>query len=288
VVTDFARRFYRIITLPAICLMIGACQGETNSAPIENITQQVVPYSIPVEDRESPSLPLPEDLSTRKWAVDALIYQGTATATGGAEAIVSILKNAGYTYRVVTSSELNALSSEELKEFGTIIWPGGYAGQMSRSLTKDTRDRLSAAVRVDGVSFVGFCAGAFIAVSPDTDWGLSVIQSETLPYYHLEDEGVAYAMVELAGWDGPPLSRSVLWWGGPKLTGFTPDEVLAVYSDTQEPAITRNTLPSGAKVLLSGPHPEAPQSWRNQLNLSDRDGLDQDMALSLIQQALEP
>jgi len=190
------------------------------------------------------------------------------------------------TYDLVGSSTLNSMSAEDMRKYGTWIWPGGYAGQMSASLTRATRDRIQLSVIQDGVSFVGFCAGAFIAVSPDTTWGFSLIDRPTLPYYYLEDIGVSASMVGIDGWNGQ--SRNLLWWGGPKLTGFSEEETLARYSQTQEPAITQSQLPSGAKVILAGPHPEAPESWRTKLGLRDSDGMDQDIALEMFQRALEP
>jgi len=272
--------------------MIGAAGCNSDSTPDAIFSGPMalpsptpsIGFPRPSENPPSSTLSPPEPV--RVWEKDALIYNGSATATGGAEAIVAILDSVGMTYDLVGSSALNSMPAEDMKKYGTWIWPGGYAGQMSASLTRATRDRIQSSVIRDGVSFVGFCAGAFIAVSPDTSWGFSLIDRPTLPYYYLEDMGVSAAMVGVEGWNGQ--GRKLLWWGGPKLTGFSEEETLARYAETQEPAITQSHLSSGAKVILAGPHPEAPESWRTQLGLRDSDGMDQDIAPEMFQRALEP
>ncbi|MFZ9595819.1 MAG: hypothetical protein ACO3A2_07035, partial [Bdellovibrionia bacterium] len=145
------------------------------------------------------------------------------------------------------------------------------------------------AVREYGVNFVGFCAGAFIAVGPEAqgsaiapDTGFSLLSQESLPYYHLEDEGIEYAMVGLRFANSSV--RSVLWWGGPSLPEV-PHGVIARYEDTDQAAIIQADTGKGM-IFLSGPHPEAPESWREKLGLHDPDGLDQDLAWQMIEAAL--
>ncbi len=228
--------------------------------------------------------------SKRAYRVGALIYHGVATAYGDTESISKILDSNGITHQDVTSEELNRLSVEELSQYGMIVWPGGYAGQMSASLEPATRERVRLAVRERGVSYVGICAGAFIAVSPaptpgvdGPEWGLAIIPAETLPYYHLEDEGVDYSLVSLelaAGRRG-----DIVWWGGPTLPEVA-HGVIARYGDNREPAIIQTQAGQG-RVILSGPHPEAPRSWRTKLGLAESDGLDHKLAGQLFRAALE-
>jgi glutamine amidotransferase-like uncharacterized protein len=214
--------------------------------------------------------------------IDALIYDGVSSATGAPEAIVDILESRGLTYETVGASELDRMSIEDLTKFGVLVWPGGYAGQMSSALSSQTRKNIQAAVQARGVSFVGFCAGAFIAVSPDTSWGFSLVKQKTLDYYHLELEGTTDAMVNVEFSDGS--SRSLVWWGGPYLPEF-PGGVIARYSDNGQPAIAQTWAGRGL-VILAGPHPEAPQNWRTKLGLSDPDGLDQETAGQMLEAAI--
>ncbi len=207
-------------------------------------------------------------------STDVLIYAGDAAAYGDPEALTEISQSHGLTSKTVTSDDLNAMSLDELSKFGAIAWPGGYAGVMSKSLTEQTRDNIRRAVQERGVGFVGICAGAFIAVSPDTKSGLSVVTASELPYYHLEDEGTDDAMVGVTLTQGS--ERKLVWWGGPYLPEWK-GGVIARYSDTHQPAIAQTWSGNGL-VILSGPHPEAPEDWRTKLGLTDSDGLDQDLA----------
>jgi hypothetical protein len=217
------------------------------------------------------------------YKTDLLIFKGAATAFGGAESLEDIATADGLSHETVGSAQLDAMTVDQLAEYGAIVWPGGYAGQMSASLKTSTRNKIRQAVRERGVGFVGFCAGAFIAVSPDTTWGFALIQQETLPYYHLEDEGTPQAMVTLNFADGS--KRNVIWWGGPTLPEF-PGGVIARYSDNNEPSIAQAWAGNGLMVLSAG-HPEAPADWEAKLGLKDTDGLDHDIALAMIHAALK-
>lgn len=225
--------------------------------------------------------------AARTFKTDALIYGGTATAVGGAEVLEEIVTEMGLTSDVVSSSELNEMSLEDLKEYGTIVWPGGYATQMSNSLNESTRQKIRTAVREHGVGYVGICAGAFIAVSPSTRWGFNLMEAPTsdgtLEYYHLELSGTPHAPVNLMLRDGK--TREVIWWGGPYLPELSKG-VLARYEDTGEPAILQGYAGKGL-IAITGPHPEAPAFWQERLGISDSDGLDHDVAAELIQASIK-
>lgn len=211
-----------------------------------------------------------------------LVFAGDAAAYDGPESIADIARDTGLTPELVSSSELDAMSIDDLAEYGAIFWPGGYAGQQSSSLDPETRDRIRRAVTERGVSYVGFCAGAFIAASPATKpgakgpaYGFSILPtSDLLDYYHLEDEGTPSAMVQvnLAG----GASRQFVWWGGPKLPEI-PGGVLGRHADDNTPAVIQAAAGKGL-VILAGPHPEAPLVWRDRLNLDDTDGAEGDWA----------
>jgi glutamine amidotransferase-like uncharacterized protein len=212
---------------------------------------------------------------------DVLIYAGDSAAFGDPEAIQAIAEARGMTSKSVTSDELNQMSLDQLSQFGVIAWPGGYAGYMSQSLTQQARDTIRRAVQERGVGFVGFCAGAFIAVTPDTRSGLSVVTAPQPDYYHLENEGTDDAMVNVKFTDGS--LHELVWWGGPYLPEWK-GGVIARYTDTNQPAIAETWSGNGL-VILSGPHPEAPEDWRTKLSLSDLDGLDQNIAGQMLQAA---
>jgi glutamine amidotransferase-like uncharacterized protein len=225
----------------------------------------------------------------RSYDTEALIYHGDATAYDDAEALAQIVESHGWKQKTVTSEELNAMSLDDMAKFGAILWPGGYASEMSDSLSVATRERIRKAVTERGVGFVGICAGAFIAVSPPAkageqgpNWGFAIIPEQTLDVYHLEDDGVEDAMVNVTFADGS--NRDLLWWGGPVFPEY-PHGVVARYSEDKAPALVQVKAGEGL-VLLSGPHPESPENWRTKLGLNDKDGLDQDVAWNMIQAAV--
>ena len=81
------------------------------------------------------------------------------------------------------------------------------------------------------------------------------------------------------------MTRSVYWEGGPYFI-LAPQygvEVIAQYPD-QTPAAVRTSFGHG-RVFVSGPHPEAPQKWRDYFNLEDPDGLDADLAQDMVEWA---
>jgi glutamine amidotransferase-like uncharacterized protein len=287
----------RTLALPLFYLAnLSACNSYagTEAALVQNNVQKQNTAQTPsLATQPDVKTPSPEATASTPRAIkaDALIFDGTAVAYGSIEAITSILDTHGSTYRIVSSSEIDSMSLDEISQYGIIIWPGGYAGQMSASLRSSTRETLRKAVNDRGVGFVGICAGAFIAVSPPKTeqaqgpkWGLSVLPADDLlPYYHLEDEGTEDAMVKVDFADGS--SRSLVWWGGPYLPEY-PKGVVARYNDTHQPAIIQTWAGKGL-VVLSGPHPEAPNNWRTKLGLNDKDGLDQDIAWKLFETAMK-
>lgn len=245
----------------------------------------------PNRSTPTPSTPTtPKNSSPRTYSVGALIYDGASAAYDDPEAIASILDTHDISYRRASSDDINSMTLDELSQYGMIIWPGGYAGQMSASLTPQARENIRNAVNQNGVGYVGICAGAFIAISaPPKEneagpkWGLSILPAaDLLPYYYLEDEEIDDAMVKI-NFSGQK-SRSLVWWGGPYLPEY-PNGVIARYAKTNQPAIVQTWAGKGM-VILSGPHPEAPQNWRNKLDLQDSDGSDQDIAWQLFQATL--
>lgn len=221
----------------------------------------------------------------RKYTKDALIYNGDGAAAADWQVLVQLVKDHGLTYETASSSELNQMSVDEIANFAMIIWPGGYAGVASKSLSGQTRINVQKAIRERGVSFIGFCAGAFIAMnSPSASpteapsYGFSILPNNGIlpefePHAHApsahdhDNESPIPEAITLQ--DGRTLD--LVFYGGPYFPAAA--EVLAKYKDGT-PAIIQAKA-GNAFVILSGPHPEAPASW---VKSSDRDGLDQDRA----------
>jgi glutamine amidotransferase-like uncharacterized protein len=241
-----------------------------------------------VENSPIPESPLPEyPPATRVFTTDALIFAGTGTWAAEVSSLKAILSTNGASFQSVSSAELNAMSVEQLASFGVLIFPGGYGGQQAASLTATAHAHLREAVQERGVGYVGFCAGAFIAVAPapqvgqDVSYGLGVADGAVMDYYYLENQGVTAQMTIQTFADGS--TRDILWYGGPVTPGGS-GQVVARYPNG-DPSISQ--LESGAGlVIVSGGHPAAPTSSKSGLGLSDSDGTDFDITWTLIRAAM--
>ena len=80
--------------------------------------------------------------------------------------------------------------------------------------------------------------------------------------------------------DGPTLDY--YWEDGPQLTGW--GEVVAKYPDGT-PAVVQGTF-GGGWVILTGVHPEAPESWRRGMNFTTPTGASRAYAATLVDSAL--
>ena len=237
--------------------------------------------SAPTGTSNPPTTTPPAGTTTRTFTTAALVYNGDGAWTSEVANLESVLKSHSLSYQEVTSAQLAALTQDEMGQFGTIIWPGGSGTSMLNSLSGATRIKIRSAVIDQGVSFVGFCAGAFLAVSPAPAAGqapgyLSLISAPVLDYYYLENQGVTDAMTLESFADGT--QHDLVWYGGPVTLNIA-GGVVAKYP-TGDPAITEAFSGNGF-VIISGVHPASPN-----LGIGDTDGIDLDVAYSLINAAL--
>lgn len=222
---------------------------------------------------------------------DVLIYNGEGAASADVQALTDIVSDHDLNYELVNSAELNAMSLDDMAKFGLILWPGGYAGVASKSLKPETRIRVNKAVTERGVSYIGFCAGAFIAMNaPATtqdgapEYGFSILTyGGILPEY--EPNGIhqdqSPMIVTFSLNDGS--KRDFVWYGGPYFPGAP--EVLARYKNG-EPAIIQSAAGNGFVVLVA-PHPESPAAWTDSKNDADGTAGDIEFAWQLIKSALD-
>lgn len=270
----FNRRGSVVGVVVLTALFISGCNGNEKTGDFGNA---IPPDTSPI-DPENPPI-------TRAFATDALIFNGSGVSTSDWQNTEKIVKDEGLSYQLANSSQMNAMTLEKIASFGVIIVPGGSGGTITAGLTTATRLRIRQAVRDYGVGYVGFCAGAWVAVGPESDtnntasYGLAVAEGAVLPYWYPAGNPTA-AMVPVKFPDGS--SRQLVWWGGPATPEWS-GGVIARYA-TGHPAISQARSGKGF-VVISGPHPEAPQSWRATAG-KDSDGLDYDIALSMIHAAI--
>lgn len=227
--------------------------------------------------------------TTTSTTKKVLLFNGVGISTSDWQTLQTILKDMGLVTQTANSSQLNAMSLETLKQFSLIVIPGGNGYNISSGLTGSARVRVRQAVRDYGVSYLGFCAGAWVAVGTQantnytTSYGFPVIYGQILPAWYPNGNTRALAdVVPVKFADGR--NRHLVWYGGPSTPEWS-GGVVARYSDGK-PAISQKYSGKGF-VLITGPHPEAPQSWRSDAEAGyDPDGLDYDITKEMILAAL--
>lgn len=209
---------------------------------------------------------------------EVLIFAGASSWRPEIRSLSRILTDHGISVEESTSPQLDAMSFEQLSEYSLLVFPGGNSIAMAASLSSDTHLKIRRAVRENGVSYLGFCAGAWAAIGPG---GFEILAGPTLAYNYLSRDGRSYAMSRAEFPDGS--RRDLLWYGGP-ITPDAPGGVVAKYPDGT-PAITQLRAGQGF-VILSGLHPAAVPEVISDLSLSDSDGLDHDLAWKMLDSAI--
>ena len=127
--------------------------------------------------------------SARPYTTGVLVFTGDGAWGTEIADLEALLDANGVTYQEATSPQLDAMTSQDMAAFGVIYIPGGEGDTEALSVSADTHANLRAAVQQLGVSYVGFCAGAFIAVAPapppggDVSYGFGVVNGLILDLY---------------------------------------------------------------------------------------------------------
>jgi hypothetical protein len=266
--------------------LTGCSDSGTNSGNTNATAQPTGAYKTDVQMEDPVNLE-GKDTEQNTGLTKIILFNGIGTSLTDWKSTESIIQSMGLTYRLMNSSQLNAISLSDLKNYSLIIIPGGNSNVINNYLTKATKIKVRQSVRDYGVSYLGLCAGAFAAVGPDTYsnttayYGFAVAKGNYIPHWYPNgNTSLLYAIPRISFPNGT--GRYMIWWDGPS----TPEwyrGVVARYPGGK-PAISQ-TWTSQGFVVLSGPHPEAPSSWWYDTG-KDPDGLDHDWARKLIQAAL--
>jgi len=191
----------------------------------------------------------------------ALIYNGAGADPDSTEAIADIAGKSGLKIQYV--SNLSALPM--LLDNARVFILGGTDDDVQpllEAFTPTTRQALKAYL-LNGGRYLGVCGGAFLASAGWHDEGdffpaLGLTPAESDAY----DEDFAPKIYPIT-WLGE--TRRMYYQAGPEFT-LLPDaeftQIIASY-DNGQPAALVNSYGHG-KVAVSGPHPEAPSSWKNE------------------------
>ncbi len=261
-------RISRSLIVPAglLALIISTGCGSSNWSP-----QQPAPSVADVAARAVTASSIPT----------VLLFVGTGTSSGDVAAVKTILGNLKLTYATATSSQLNAMSESAMKGYKLFLMPGGNAITISKSLSSSTNTNLHNAIVNDGLHYLGICAGGFFAGSSGVYKYLNLTPPGVwFNYYEDEFDGIYKNAVQIKGANGITLDQ--YWENGPQLSGW--GQVVGKYPDGT-PAITEGKSGNGW-VILSGVHPEAPQSWRSGMTFTTTAAVDNAYAQTLVTAAL--
>ena len=196
-------------------------------------------------------------------------------------AVEQILKDSHLEYATATSPQLNGMSAMQLMSYRLMVVPGGNFIDMAGSLTQSTTTNIHNAVQA-GLSYLGICAGAFLAGDGHGYYnGVNLTSGARFGFYSAESRGIRKAAVAIVGVSTPPIEH--YWEDGPELTGW--GAVVGKYPDGA-PAIVEGASGKGW-VILSGVHPEAPETWRRGMSFSTPASVSNAYAATLVQAALQ-
>ena len=225
------------------------------------------------------SLPACRVSDSTEGPVSVLLFSGRGTSPNDVAVLERLLRENHFSYATASSSRLNGMSESQLTGFRLLIGPGGNFEEIGNGLASGTSSTVRNAIR-NGLSYFGICAGAFFAGNSPSN-GLNLTSGVRFPFYVAEARGVRKAAVAIAAPGSPTLDQ--YWEDGPQLTGW--GDVVAKYPDGT-PAIVQGTFGNG-RVILTGIHPEAPESWRRGMTFTTPASADTAYAVALLHAAVD-
>lgn len=251
------RRVIALVSFIAATLALGGCGGGS----------QMMGHA---------SQPLPPAIAA---AEPVLLFVGNGTSSTDVAALEAILGNLSIAYATVDSTQMNALSEQQMGGYKLIIIPGGNSITIGQSLTAGTVSALRAAVQQYGVHYLGVCAGAFFGGYSIYN-GVNLTSGVAFNFFSAESQGIHIEAVQISFPNGNPLE--MYWQDGPELSGW--GDVVAKFPDGTS-AIVEGQSGNGF-VIFTGIHAEAPASWLASPTFTSSAPLDQAYAATVLQAAL--
>lgn len=211
----------------------------------------------------------------------ALIYAGPGACPPNngdcARAAGIAAQKAGYSVLYIYPGQVTPQNLSMAKVY---VQPGGEALIVNNTLKPAEKEAIKEFVYRGG-SYVGFCAGAFLA-GPwlddfDTVPGLNIVPAYS--YNYSKDKK---PMIMRLNWSSH--GRFMYFQDGAafRVEPQYQRSIVAVYEPTKIPAVIFSNFGSG-KVAVSGAHPEAPSWWASADGLYDPDGDDSAFAVQMFQ-----
>lgn len=215
----------------------------------------------------------------------AVVYIGPGACVGCSGATAKIARALGLKIKYVHPGDI---SKSLLSKAAVYIQPGGPDELvMRKAFSKNDIVNIRQYV-FNGGRFWGICAGAFFAadtlIEPGNHKasGLGIIPGVVYDY-----SKITQARVEQVSWNNE--TRWLYFQDGPafklNIDELTQVHPFAFYHDGAIAGFT-STFGKG-KVMVAGPHAEATEDWYTDDNISDPDGLDNDLAIKALYELLQ-
>lgn len=214
-------------------------------------------------------------------AAPILLFAGAGTSRNDVAEIENILRAEHLRYATADSRQFNNLSPEALGAYQLLIVPGGNFIDIGNSLTPEACARVRDRVVHGGLRYLGICAGAILAGHNAGYNSFDIATGVHFPFYAASAQGLrkTVAPVTIAGETAGPIEQ--YWEDGPQLTGW--GTAAGKYPDGT-PAIAEGPAGKGW-MLLTGVHPEAPESWRRGMGFQQPVEVSRGLAVRLIHAA---
>ena len=212
-------------------------------------------------------------------APSILLFDGAGASPNDVKQLERILREQQLDFVRADSDQLNGMGKDQLLAFRLIIVPGGNFEEMGNGLSSKATANIRDAVN-GGLNYLGVCAGAFLAGNSPYN-GLNLTGGVRFNFHALSRRNIRKAPVAVSTAGGTTFEQ--YWEDGPELTGW--GDVVAKYADGT-PAVVQGNVGRG-QVILTGTHPEAPDSWHGATTFATPARTNNAYAASLIRAALD-
>jgi|SRR5271166_1016512 len=237
----------------------------------------VSPHSASPQN-SAPSVTAVAAKSTGNSSPKVLLFTGTGTTSGDVAAVKTILNNLKLSYATASSSQLDGMSQSQLTSYKLFLMPGGDAVTIAANLSDAATSNVRGAIENGGLHYLGICAGGFFA--DNSIYNYLHLSGVLFNFYADYNRGITKEAVEVSQPNGTKLDQ--YWQDGPELDGW--GNVVGRYPDGTA-AIVEGYSGKGW-VILSGVHPEAPESWRSGMTFTTSAATDNAYAQTLVTAAL--
>ena len=206
----------------------------------------------------------------------ALIYNGPVSDGDSTRAIADVVRQVGLPVRYL--SNIEALPAELNNARVFIV--GGTEDDVEpllNAFTADARSALKTYLQ-NGGRYLGICGGAFVASAGWSEEEGFVPALGLVPATSDDYDGDFSARIFPITWLGE--KRQMYYQAGPQFTPVPNPEQVKVIAHFQNHQIAALiSLYGKGKVAVSGPHPEAPESWKT--NAVDGDKMESNIHLAV-------